>query len=248
VSAIDELLYRLAELERRLPNVLRVGTVAEADYPAARVRVRTGDILTGWLPWLTVRAGMDRSWWAPEVGEQAVILAPSGELGQGLVLFGLYRDTHPAPADRETVDRRVYADGAVIEYDREAHVLHALIPGDIVAEVSRDIRATVGRDLVASIGRDLVVSVQGRADVTAQGEARIESTTRLVRAAPVIEVDGRIVQGTGGYGGSSEFHGEIRHADGDYIQTGGDVVSEGVSLQHHVHPENDNGGPTGEPL
>ena len=29
--------------------------------------------------------------------------------------------------------------------------------------------------------------------------------------------------------------------------TGGDVTSDGISLENHVHPENDNGGPTGAP-
>ncbi|MEE9357245.1 hypothetical protein [Candidatus Vondammii sp. HM_W22] len=39
--------YELAEIERRLANLIRLGTVEQADYDKARVRVRSGELLTG---------------------------------------------------------------------------------------------------------------------------------------------------------------------------------------------------------
>ncbi|MBE0529536.1 MAG: phage baseplate assembly protein V [Rhodospirillales bacterium] len=108
----------MAELDRRLANVVRIGTVAEADYPAARVRVAIGDNLTGGLPWLTARAGGDRAWWAPEVGEQVMVFSPGGDLAQGVVLPALFSNAAPAPADSPDIRREVYADGLVIEHDR----------------------------------------------------------------------------------------------------------------------------------
>ena len=71
------------EIVRRLENVVRLGTVAEVRYETpARCRIKTGDLITDWLPWTTARAGGDRSWWAPEVGEQviaAVVLSDEAE-------------------------------------------------------------------------------------------------------------------------------------------------------------------------
>lgn len=110
--------FRLAELERRLANLARIGVVEELDEASARVRVRCGELLTGWLPWLTRRAGGDADWWAPEPGEQVLVISPFGDPALGLALPALYQDTHPAPAGVKTVRRVTFADGTVIEYDR----------------------------------------------------------------------------------------------------------------------------------
>jgi phage baseplate assembly protein V len=122
---IRDLAYRIEQLERRINNILRVGNIVEVDYDNALCRVEIGNIKTAWLKWFTDRASNDRSWWAPEVGEQVMVLSPSGEMAQGSVLPAIYQDAHPAPADRETVHRTEYADGSTVEYDRDAHRLLA---------------------------------------------------------------------------------------------------------------------------
>lgn len=107
----------LVELERRFANIVRLGTVEEIDHGDARVRVRTGKNLTAWLPWCTWRAGATSSWSAPTVGEQVLILSPSGDLPSGVVLPALYTDAHPAPSSSPTEHVTRYPDGATISYD-----------------------------------------------------------------------------------------------------------------------------------
>lgn len=89
------------EASRRIANLLRLGTVAEVRLvPTARCRVKTGDLLTDWIPWLTLRAGGKdggSSWWAPAVGEQCLLLSPGGDLLQAIALPGIYSDAMPAP-------------------------------------------------------------------------------------------------------------------------------------------------------
>lgn len=112
----------MSDAERRIANVARYATIAEASYGnPPRVRVRDGETLSNWLPFTTSRAGGDRSWHPPEVGEQVIVLAPGGDLNAGCVIGTLYRDAAPAPGDRATLARTVYDDGTVVEYDREAH-------------------------------------------------------------------------------------------------------------------------------
>lgn len=130
--------FDVTELDRRLSNLIRIGTVDQADYAAAEVRVKAGDILTGWLPWMTRRAGGDVSWHAPEVGEQVLILSPSGELNQGVVLAGLFQSAHPQPVDTPEKQHTLYKDGAVIEYDRAAHHLKAVLPAGATVELIAD--------------------------------------------------------------------------------------------------------------
>ena len=119
---------QLAELARLIENLVRLGTIAEVDVAKVRVRVKSGSITTNWLPWLALRAGTSKEWDPPTVGEQVVLLSPSGVLAQGVALVGLFSDANPANGDREGLHRRTYPDGAVVEYDFVAHVLRAILP------------------------------------------------------------------------------------------------------------------------
>jgi phage baseplate assembly protein V len=112
---------------RRLSNVARYGTVAEADYtgatagfPAVRVSLQDGAITTDWLPWFSPRAGKDRVWDPPEVGEVVMLLAPSGELTNGIAIPGIFSNGN-ANGNRAGLHRRTYDDGTVVEYDRDSH-------------------------------------------------------------------------------------------------------------------------------
>lgn len=128
MTAILGGMNEIAQLNRLLENLVRLGTVAELDHQAARVRVQSGRLLTGWLPWLTLRAGDDREWNPPTVGEQVLLLSPSGQTANGVAIVGLFSDQNPANGDRPGLHRRTYRDGAVIEYDSVAHRLRAILP------------------------------------------------------------------------------------------------------------------------
>lgn len=179
--------WQLAELRRRLDNLLRLGAVAEVDLEAARVRVRWAEdaegepVLTGWIPWLAPRAGGDRTWWPPEVGEQALLLAPGGELPNAVALPALYSDSHPAPSADAAKALAVHADGARVEYDRElhrlrhdaedgarveydgaAHALRATLPGGATVAVVADGGVSITGDV--SIDGDLAVTGDAAAD------------------------------------------------------------------------------------
>ncbi|WP_213936838.1 phage baseplate assembly protein V [Pseudomonas sp. dw_612] len=118
----------LPTLIRLIENLIRFGTIAETQMKPPRVRVKTGALTTNWLPWITPRAGADREWNPPTINEQVILFSPSGQLGNGIVLTGLFSDHIPANGDREGLHRRTYRDGAVIEYDSIAHHLNATLP------------------------------------------------------------------------------------------------------------------------
>ncbi len=155
--------FDLIELGRRLANVIREGTVAEVDPENYRLRVDydTDDdgnpILTAPIAWLTGRAGPDSDWWAPEVGEQVVLLAPSGELTQALALPALYSDAHAAPGDDP--DKRIvkHSDGALFEYDRANHRYAITLPddGEMVVTIGETVLTLepAGMTLVTPSGR-----------------------------------------------------------------------------------------------
>lgn len=115
--------YAGSEHDRRLGGVLTIGRVKALDAAKGLVQVDMDGPDTDWIPWLTQRAGGDRTYWCPEVGEQVLVAAPSGELGNGVVIGCIFQDAHPEPGDSPDIHRTVYKDGTVVEYDRAAHQL-----------------------------------------------------------------------------------------------------------------------------
>ena len=175
--------YRLVELARRLSNVVRPGTVAEVDLDAARVRVRyagTPDdpVLTDWLPWIALRAGADAAeWWPPGVGEQAVLLAPNGDLAQAFALPAVYSNESGAPSVEQDLHLTRYADGAEIAYDAAAHHLSATLPEGATAAIE----APGGIAVTGNVAVDGTITATGNieseADIEADGNVQDSAGT-----------------------------------------------------------------------
>ncbi len=154
---------------RRLANIARYGVVAQADYtgdtagfPAVRLDIQDGEIRTDWLPWFSPRAGGDRVWDPPEVGEVVMLLAPSGELSAGVAIPGLFSDGN-ANGDRAGLHRRTYDDGTVVEYDRESHTL------------TIDTTDSTGSVVIRT--GSVSIEASGTVNVEAQGQVSITGST-----------------------------------------------------------------------
>ncbi|CAJ0743356.1 phage baseplate assembly protein V [Ralstonia mannitolilytica] len=113
-----------AELARLIENLIRVGTVAQVRHgrPPA-VRVTTGGITTTWLPWCEKRAGGTRTWNPPTKGEQVVLLCPSGDPSNGIVLCAIPSAANDAPSQSPNETVTLYPDGALVKYDHAAGML-----------------------------------------------------------------------------------------------------------------------------
>ena len=163
----------LAELARLIENLIRLGTVAEVQVEPPRVRVKTGNVTTAWRPWFALRAGADREWDPPTIGEQVILFSPSGNLAQGVVLTGLFSDANPANGDREGLHRRTYRDGAVIEYDSIAKHLRATLPGTAEVIAEGDIDVTSNANISAVALGDINLNSGGNIQITAAGNVAI---------------------------------------------------------------------------
>ena len=154
-------------IARMIENLIRFGTIAETQMKPPRVRVKTGDLLTGWLPWIALRAGADMDWDPPSVNEQVVLFSPSGQLANGIALTGIYSTANPANGEREGLHRRTYRDGTVIEYDCVAHHLNA-----VLAEGGTT-------NLVSTGGITLIGPVTHQGDYTQTGNQTITGTVNV---------------------------------------------------------------------
>ncbi len=162
----------IADILRRLANLIRLGTVTAVDHEAERCTISSGKLTIPNRPWLALRAGSSSDWDPPTVGEQCILLSPSGETAQGVALIGLYSKQRPAPSNSATVRRRKYPDGALIDYDHASHTLSATLPAGgkaqltapggvtILGNVDITGTVTVSEDVVAS-GISLVTHKHG---------------------------------------------------------------------------------------
>ncbi len=188
-------LATLQELARALRNMIRTGVIVEIDLNAGRCRVQTGGIQTDWLQWLTQRAGRSRTWWAPSVGEQVIILALGGELDTAFVLPAIFSDDYPAPSASADALHIAFPDGAVIEYepDTGALTVSGIKTADITA--SESITATVPMVLV-------------RAD------------TRITLDTPEVVCTNKLITGSIEVQKGGTMKGNIEHSGGNLSSNG----------------------------
>lgn len=160
--------FALAELERRLANLIRVGTIQAVNPATARATVAMGGTITAPLPWLTHRAGAARTWWSPSAGEQVLVLSPGGDPAQGVILPSLYRSAHPPPVSDPAKQITVYADGTTVEYDTETHEMNVDCVGTVNITAAGTVRIEAPTTTIAG---DLAVEGQVTAagDVTTTG-------------------------------------------------------------------------------
>jgi phage baseplate assembly protein gpV len=88
--------FAAAEADRRLANLLQVGTVTSVNGATGRARVRVGDLDLPEIAVAQFRAGGTSLWWMPQVGEQVLVACPSGDVAQGIVLASLFAGNAPS--------------------------------------------------------------------------------------------------------------------------------------------------------
>lgn len=91
--------FRLSELERKLNNIIRYGTIEKIDHSVDKVQIRSGEILTNWIKYFVASAGNTKQRTPASIGEQGVILSPSGDLSQGSFIVGLSFNNSPQVSD-----------------------------------------------------------------------------------------------------------------------------------------------------
>jgi len=192
-----------ADLQNRLAKMILIGTVAQVDYDKARVKVKVGDWLTTWLPWLTNRASNDVNWQALEIDEQVMVFSPCGDTAQGVVLGSVYQQTQHqlvsdiAVEDRQNIHRIKYQDGTVIEYDRAKHKLKADVNGDVEmnvngfddSEAKGNLQVTVKENADVNVGKNMTAIVTENVVITAGKSASVTASDNIEIKAKAIVLD-----------------------------------------------------------
>ncbi|MCG5240093.1 phage baseplate assembly protein V [Azospirillum doebereinerae] len=209
----------LPDLERRIGNTVAYGRIEAVDYAKARARVRTGDNVTAWIPWGTGRAGGDRTWHPPEVGEQVLVASPCGDLAQGCIVTTVNQSAHPAPGDKATVSRTVYADGAVVEYDRDSHGYRIDLPAAGTATVH--------------VGDATVEAKTDGIALTCGGSSLRITPAGIFLSGPTVGMTAGGGSGAATLAGNFQMVGQL--AVTGNVSATGDMLNAGQNSNHHSH-------------
>lgn len=195
---------------RQLRNLIRIGTVAEVDLAAGLCRVDTAGNTTNWLHWLASRAGRSRSWWAPSIGEQVLILSLGGELDAGFVMPGIYSDDFPAPSASADAVHITFPDGAVIEYEPETGAL--LATGIKSATVTAAEKVAVTSPLVSVVAETRITL----------DTPEVVCTNKLITGSIEVKQGGTMTGNIAHSGGGITSNGIVLHTHKHGgVQTGG---------------------------
>ena len=125
--------YVLSDLAKRLSNIIRIGTIFEINHQTAKARVKIGELETDFLPWANANSGSNNSWNPPEIDEQVIILSPSGDLSQAVILPSLYKNN--ASDSDQNIKSITYQDGSKISFNVSSGTLDLDLKGDVTIKV-----------------------------------------------------------------------------------------------------------------
>lgn len=163
-----------------------------------------------WLRYAEHRAGSTRTWNPPTIGETVIVLAIGGDPKNARVIGSFNTDSNPAPTLDPNKTTIVYPDGAVAEYDHQAHAL------------------------------DITLPAGGTAAITAPASVVIKTEVATIDSPQTTLTGHCTVQGTltyqGGMKGSGVAAGATSSAQIEGTLTASvDLVAAGVSLVKHPH-------------
>lgn len=108
----------VSEGDRRLANVVRIGTIQSVDTAGPTAVVDFGDIKSPPLQIGQLRAGALSFWWVPTAGEQVLVACPSGDIAQGVVVASIFAGNAPS-GDAGTPMMALGGGKAIIDGDLE---------------------------------------------------------------------------------------------------------------------------------
>ena len=191
--------FNLREAERRIANMIMIGTIVTVDEAAATASVQIGELTTAKLPWLSGRMGSRKDWSAPVVGEQVLVVCHNGDPAQGIIVASLGSTANPQPSANPRIFKTVFADGAFVQIDLDTHEMSIGCAGDLSVVADGDLDADCqGSAAVraAVAARVTAPSIQLKGAVAITGTLSVSGMTALNAAT---------VQGVGLAPGGNQF-------------------------------------------
>ncbi len=164
-----------------LRGIYKTGIVQEVNDSLVVARVLLPDednMVTWWLQIMQPKTFGDQYLWLPDVGQEVAVMMDE-QFEAGIVIGSFYSEKNPPPKSGAGIFHVTFKDGAVIEYDRSAHLLKAILPEGGKGELTCPAGLTITADKTTINGDLAVNGVQTNSEtITAQGN--IESKNDIL--------------------------------------------------------------------
>ena len=207
-----------ADLSRRLENLIRLGKIktVEPTKTFLTVTVQIGEITTAKIRYLNLRAGNDKTFDPPSIGEEVIVLSPCGVLEIGIAIGGLNNADNPVLSQDLNKNIRLFSDGCMISYDTNTHALEVILPSNGTAVLTANGGVTVNVDGGVTVNANSGgATING--DTTINGNVQVNGSTAMT--------------GNNTVGGSQLVQGSS-HSTGAF-STDADVKAGNISLKSH---------------
>ncbi|MCL6230186.1 phage baseplate assembly protein V [Bartonella bilalgolemii] len=210
----------ITDLKRRVANMVVVGKISHVDYKNARYRVKSGNLVSDWIPDTQARAGKTRSYEGRDVGEQVVVLSSSGDLSQGVIVGSIHTDANQA-ADNGSIHRTIYPDGTSLEYDdkQNSYSIHIKSGGKFILTIADgvslkseggelELTAPDGIKIVSE--SDISLNAKGNISLKADSGVSLHSNDSIsFHSGNNISINSSNLQHNGTNIGNSHVHGGV---------------------------------------
>lgn len=221
--------FGASETDRRLSAAIIPGTISAVQLKPLRVRVADGDGWeSAWLRVFTLSAGVVRTWRPPSVGEDAIILSPSGLPEQGLVLAGLNGSTFAQNDELKSITAVDFPDGSRDSHDHE--------------NKERTIAIPAGGKLTLSVGASSLV-IEDEQITLKTTNFIVDNVLSTFKGMATVEKLFRYLNGMSGVPGD----GENTAVQEGTVRLNGDLILNGISMADHSHIERGDGNKVGPP-
>ncbi|WP_241086855.1 phage baseplate assembly protein V [Candidatus Vondammii sp. HM_W22] len=106
------------------------------------MRVKSGELLTDWLPWPAEIVRNFKHWRPLRTGIQVVLECPSGDPAKALIIFILYSSQLDALSTDQNIDLIQFNDGTELYYDSVSHHMQINVAGSMTINCSDDFIVT----------------------------------------------------------------------------------------------------------
>ena len=185
----------ISDLFRRFENLIRIGTIAELDHAARKIRVQSGELLTTWLPYPAEIGNNYKRWQPLRLGTQVVLACPSGDPSQALIISILYSNDIEPPSTDENLDVVEFVDGTKIEYNSQTNTLSIDCAGDVAVLSKGSVKVVAEQKAVVNTNADAEVKAGGNvkvegAKIELNGGAGVVTTNHICHLTGAPHGDG----------------------------------------------------------
>tara|TARA_R110001583_G_scaffold25738_5_gene93000 strand:+ start:308 stop:949 length:642 start_codon:yes stop_codon:yes gene_type:complete len=196
----------ISDLQRRIANMINLGTVHSVDGALCRVAIGGDENnLTPPIKWQAGRAASESNWSQADVGEQVLLLCPSGNIGNAVALLGFYSTANPAPSTDPNLTVKNMPDGAVFSYNHATQELLINLPEGATTEIITD----GGLHIVGDTEIDGNVTINGTTHSTDSITTDVD-----MAAAGDVHADGDVSDGTRSMADDRAIYNGHDHANG----------------------------------